>query len=75
VGKVKVGGDALEAVAENGMLDAGTTVVVVGYRGNELVVTARPEAIADAEAAAKAEPATMTEQSPSDPTPKTGKES
>ena len=46
VGKVKVGVDVLEAVAEHGMLDAGATVVVVGYRGNELGVSGRPVVLA-----------------------------
>lgn len=44
VGKVKVGLDVFDAVAEEGFLDAGALVVVVGHRSAQLVVTGRPEA-------------------------------
>ena len=43
-GKVRVGDEVYGAVAESGWIDAGTVVVVMGRRGNELVVAARPEA-------------------------------
>lgn len=44
VGKVSVGKDVFDARAEDGMLPVGTTVVVVGHSGVELVVASRPEA-------------------------------
>lgn len=43
-GKVRVGEETFGAVAESGWVDAGAAVVVIGRRGNELVVSARPEA-------------------------------
>ena len=44
VGKVRLGGTTFEAVAESGWVAEGAVVVVVGRRGNELVVAERPEA-------------------------------
>ncbi len=71
VGKVKVGAKVLEAVAEHGMLDAGATVVVVGYRGNELVVSGRPEAIDEA----KNTKAQASDKAASEPAPEPEEES
>lgn len=44
VGKVKVGLDVFDAVAEDGFLAAGAPVVVTGHRSAQLVVAGRPEA-------------------------------
>lgn len=44
IGKVKVGAELFDAVAEGDLIDAGVTVVVVAHRGRELIVSARPEA-------------------------------
>jgi hypothetical protein len=44
VGKVKVGLDVFDAVAEDGFLAAGALVVVTGHRSAQLVVAGRPEA-------------------------------
>lgn len=43
VGKVRVGQDVFEAVAEEGWVDAGVPVVVVSHRAGQLVVASRPE--------------------------------
>lgn len=43
VGKVKVGLDVFDAVAEDGFVAAGAAVVVTGHRSAQLVVTGRPE--------------------------------
>jgi membrane-bound serine protease (ClpP class) len=51
VGKVEVAGEPYDARAQDGLLEAGTAVVVVGHQGHELVVTGRPEAVAKARAA------------------------
>lgn len=44
-GKVRVGEDVFDAVAEDGFVAVGAPVVVVGYRAGQLVVAARPEAL------------------------------
>lgn len=44
VGKVRVGLDVFDAVAEEGFVALGQAVVVIGHRGGQLVVSARPEA-------------------------------
>jgi membrane-bound serine protease (ClpP class) len=44
VGKVKVGLDVFDAVAEEGFVAAGQAVVVIGHRAGQLVVSVRPEA-------------------------------
>lgn len=46
VGKVRIGQDVFEAVAEDGFVAPGAAVVVVGHRAGQLVVAARPEALA-----------------------------
>jgi len=53
-GKVRISGEVAGAWAESGWIEAGQTVVVVGHRGSEVVVAARPEAT-PAEAAAAPE--------------------
>lgn len=45
VGKVRVGQDVFDAVAEDGFVPTGAAVVVVGHRVGQLVVAARPEAL------------------------------
>jgi membrane-bound serine protease (ClpP class) len=54
VGRVRIGDETFEAVAEGGYIDEGATVVVVAHKGGELVVAARPEAT----------PLTPSEESP-----------
>lgn len=46
VGKVRVGQDMFDAVAEEGFVQLGQAVVVVAHRAGQLVVSARPEATA-----------------------------
>lgn len=43
VGKVRVGQDVFDAVAEEGFVAAGAAVVVVSHRAGQLVVSSRPE--------------------------------
>jgi membrane-bound serine protease (ClpP class) len=43
VGKVRVGQDVFDAVAEEGWIDAGAPVVVISHRAGQLVVSGRPE--------------------------------
>lgn len=45
VGKVRIGQDVFDAVAEDGFVALGAAVVVVGHRVGQLVVSARPEAV------------------------------
>lgn len=44
VGKVRVGQDVFDAVADEGFVALGQAVVVIGHRAGQLVVSARPEA-------------------------------